>query len=85
MPAAGTTGTAVNGGADPIEDHSSSTLEELTLELIARSGSGISRLEIQQRLGINKNRAAYVLRKLEHEGSIVSTGAARNTRYAVAQ
>lgn len=85
VPAAGTTGTAVNGGADPIEDHPSSTLEELTLELIARSGSSISRLEIQQRLGINKNRAAYVLRKLEHEGSIVSTGAARNTRYAVAQ
>lgn len=63
----------------------SGTLEKVTLELLAQAQSGMSRMEIQQRLGINKNRAAYVLRKLEHEGSIVTTGTARNTRYAIPQ
>ncbi|OZG61036.1 ATPase AAA [Bifidobacterium myosotis] len=64
--------------------NSSSTLEELTLALIRSTPEGISRLEIQQRLGVNKNRAAYALRKLEHAGRIMPTGTARNTRYVAA-
>ena len=64
--------------------NSSSTLEELTLALIRSTPEGISRLEIQQRLGVNKNRAAYALRKLEHAGRIIPTGNARNTRYVAA-
>ncbi|OZG68692.1 ATP-binding protein [Bifidobacterium eulemuris] len=62
----------------------SSELERLTLELIAKRNVPMSRLEIEQALGINKNRAAYVLRKLEKEGSIVSSGSARSTSYALA-
>lgn len=62
----------------------SSELERLTLELIAKRNGPMSRLEIERSLGINKNRAAYVLRKLEKEGSIVSSGSARSTSYALA-
>ncbi|MCH9276986.1 putative DNA binding domain-containing protein [Bifidobacterium amazonense] len=72
-----------DGAAAPLPQ-ASSTLEEVTLALITESQSGMSRMEVQQRLGINKNRAAYVLRKLEHEGSIVATGNARSTRYVAA-
>lgn len=67
------------------EAQSSSNLESAMLDLIAKAETGISRIELQRRLGINKNRAAYALRKLEHAGSIVSTGSARNTRYTVTQ
>ncbi|RSX54407.1 ATPase AAA [Bifidobacterium goeldii] len=66
------------------QQSSAHTLESLTLDLIAKAQTGISRMELQQELGINKNRAAYVLRKLEHDGSIISTGTARNTRYIAA-
>ena len=82
-PAAQAPAPAVAAGTtDPTGQ--ASTLEEITLELLTAAPAGLSRLEVQQRLGVNKNRAAYVLRKLEQAGSIVATGSARATRYAVA-
>ena len=68
----------------PTLSPTSSELEKHTLELIAKRGASMSRLEIEKAVGINKNRAAYVLRKLEKEGSVVSSGSARNTSYALA-
>lgn len=79
--------TVALGAGTPADEGAvqpSSTLEALTLAYLRQRGGEASRLDVQRHLGVNKNRAAYVLRKLERDGSVIASGSARSTRYAAA-
>ena len=59
------------------------SLEAVTLHLFAESGVELSRGQIERRLGISKNQAAYVLRNLVNSGKITRRGRSRATHYAL--
>lgn len=60
------------------------TLEEMTLHLLAERGVPLSRAEVEQSLGLNKNRTAHLLRSLAEQGKISKRGRSRATRYSLA-
>lgn len=59
------------------------SLEAVTLHLLAESGVELSRSQIERRLGISKNQAAYVLRSLVSNGQITRHGRSRATQYSL--
>ena len=63
---------------------SASSLERLTMQLLRQAEAPMPRRAIETALGVDKNRMAYVLRKLERQGAITTSGGPRNTVYALA-
>ena len=59
------------------------TLEEFTLHFIAEAGVPLSRAQIQDTLGRNKNQTAHLLHTLNQQGKINVQGRSRATRYSL--
>ena len=59
------------------------TLEEVTLHCLANAGVPLSRAQIQQSLGLNKNQTAHLLHTLSEQGRIRMQGQSRATRYSL--
>ena len=72
------------GVAMPPRALPAASMEALTLQLLAATGTPLSRTEIETTLQLDKNRSTRILRSLEHQGKVIRQGRSRATRYRLA-
>lgn len=65
-------------------NQSTATREDIVLSILSENIKGLSRTELEKRLGLGRTTVLNLLKKMEQLGLIIKQGENRNTRYRLA-